>query len=156
MNQKFVWYKLIAIGTCRGFACQIIQATILFSNAWIKYSCEFSMDCLMCSGNNVGDEGASALGDALRVNTTLMSLDLTCECWWWWCDAACMYQWHVSCVCASGLAWVRCRCLIFLSKSPLDCAQCACARVLSLSARTSAVCVGALPIVWLEDSWRIH
>ena len=32
--------------------------------------------CLMCSGNQVGVEGARALGDALKVNSTLTTLVL--------------------------------------------------------------------------------
>ena len=32
--------------------------------------------CLMCSDNQVGVEGARALGDALKVNSTLTTLGL--------------------------------------------------------------------------------
>ena len=31
------------------------------------------------TGNDIGDEGAIALCDGLKVNTTLISLDLRCE-----------------------------------------------------------------------------
>ena len=31
------------------------------------------------TGNDIGDEGAKAISEMLKVNTTLTSLDLSCE-----------------------------------------------------------------------------
>ena len=31
----------------------------------------------VCTGNSIGDEGAKGLGEALKLNTTLTTLDLT-------------------------------------------------------------------------------
>ena len=44
-----------------------------------KYVCVCCVNCLMCSGNQMGDEGARALGDALTTNTTLTILALRSE-----------------------------------------------------------------------------
>ena len=32
----------------------------------------------MCTGNGIGDEGAKGLGETLKLNTTLTTLDLSC------------------------------------------------------------------------------
>ena len=34
---------------------------------------------MCCPGNEIGDEGARALSEALQINATLQSLDLECE-----------------------------------------------------------------------------
>ena len=34
---------------------------------------------MCCPGNEIGDEGARALSEALQTNATLQSLDLECE-----------------------------------------------------------------------------
>ena len=37
--------------------------------------------CVASSGNQIGDEGARELADALRTNSTLQTLDLYGACW---------------------------------------------------------------------------
>ena len=68
----------------------------LCRHGWDMNECTTHCDCVwMCSGNGVGHEGARALGEALKSNNTLTSLDLGCE--WIWSDR--LWQW---CECGPG------------------------------------------------------
>ena len=72
--------------------------------------CVCTFLCVVCvSGNGIGAAGGTAVAEALKVNTSVLEIDLCCECCWWClpCVHACgsseAYQVHVWCVSANDI-----------------------------------------------------
>ncbi len=96
------------VSNCLFSVWDLLQGILLcIWNAWV-------LTCAVQGGNEIGDEGAKFIGEALKVNTSVQSLDLVSNCLFSFWDFVSSFSFvFLKCVgadvCDTGVQWyIRC------------------------------------------------